>query len=379
MLVRIDDFTSQKLKFWSFISMLLLVFVHGYNLQERYLQPFSTVNEPLTVTTFTSYLLANGLFRFRIPMLFAISGYLFAMADSKGLPFGKRIGKRFKTLLVPYFIWSGVALLTGWLMELYAPIKQLILDTHLMQIDDTRMLLHDYHWYELLGRWIVVPIPYQLWFIRSLFFYNLLYWGIRWCVQNKYARWVYWPLMLLFWLSGFHLIFLEGEGLLFFSLGVALQKGNINIGNPIPKWLLLISGIIFLTTALVKSWLAFQVHIEAWQPYLFWWLSLLHKICIVTGVITMWYGSNKLVQWCMHQTWFVAATAFSFFIYAFHVPLVTYTIDPFLNTMGNHSYSRLVAFLLHPTLIILVCIGVGYFVRKYLPQGYAWSTGGRGL
>ena len=70
----VGDLSSKKFKFFSFLSMVLLVYVHGYNLQNSYLQPFSTVHEPLTVTTFTEYFLANGLFRFRIPMLFIISG-----------------------------------------------------------------------------------------------------------------------------------------------------------------------------------------------------------------------------------------------------------------------------------------------------------------
>ena len=49
--------------------MLLLVFVHGYNLQQRYLQPFTIVEEPLTVNTYLQYFLANGILRFRIPQI----------------------------------------------------------------------------------------------------------------------------------------------------------------------------------------------------------------------------------------------------------------------------------------------------------------------
>lgn len=105
----IQPFISQKFKFYSFLSMFLLVYVHGYNLNNSYLQPFTIVEEPLTFTTFFEYLTANGLFRFRIPMLFAISGYLFALGDEQ--PYLQRIGKRTSTLLLPYFIWSAIALL----------------------------------------------------------------------------------------------------------------------------------------------------------------------------------------------------------------------------------------------------------------------------
>lgn len=74
-----NRFLSQKLRFYSFICISLLLFVHGYNLQETYLQPYSLVNEPTTFTTFFEYYVANGLLRFRIPLLFIISGYIFSL------------------------------------------------------------------------------------------------------------------------------------------------------------------------------------------------------------------------------------------------------------------------------------------------------------
>ena len=93
---------SDKFKFWSFISMVLLVFVHGYNLQIRYLQPWTVPEEALTGTGFIEYFLANGLFRFRIPMLFIISGFLFALHDQRS--YKERAAKRLRTLGLPYLI-----------------------------------------------------------------------------------------------------------------------------------------------------------------------------------------------------------------------------------------------------------------------------------
>ncbi|HEX8462350.1 MAG TPA: hypothetical protein VF623_13005, partial [Segetibacter sp.] len=71
-----NRFLSRKFRFYSFVSIVLLCFVHGYNLQERYLMPYSMVREPLTITTYVEYFFANGVLRFRIPLLFAISGYI---------------------------------------------------------------------------------------------------------------------------------------------------------------------------------------------------------------------------------------------------------------------------------------------------------------
>ena len=109
-----NRFLSQKFKFYSFVSIALLLYVHGYNLQETYLMHYSVVKEPLTTTAFIEYFLANGALRFRIP-LFIISGYIYALQDSK--PYAERIKKRFITLIIPFFIWSAIGLATTWLWQ----------------------------------------------------------------------------------------------------------------------------------------------------------------------------------------------------------------------------------------------------------------------
>ena len=153
--------------------MFLLVFVHGYNLHERYMQPWTIPGESLTFTAFTEYFLANGIFRFRIPMLFIISGFLYALHDYR--PYKERTNKRLRTLLLPYLIWSAVGFAFTYVLELFPYGEHFIANSHIVQIDDQRMLLHDYHWYEMLFRWILLPVPYQLWFIRVLLIYNVAY------------------------------------------------------------------------------------------------------------------------------------------------------------------------------------------------------------
>lgn len=149
---------SQKFKFWSFVSMVLLVFVHGYNLEIRYLQPWTAPNETITFTSFVEYLFANGLLRFRIPMLFAISGYLFALHDQA--PHGDRIKKRARTLLAPYLIWSAFALVLVFLLEMFPTTREWVMSSQVVQIDNTRKLIHEYQWYEVIARWLFFPVAW---------------------------------------------------------------------------------------------------------------------------------------------------------------------------------------------------------------------------
>jgi fucose 4-O-acetylase-like acetyltransferase len=366
---------SEKFKFWSFASMFLLVFVHGYNLHNRYLQPWTMVEEPQTVNTYLQYFLANGIFRFRIPMLFIISGYLYALHDVQ--PYVIRTKKRLLTLLLPYLIWSAVGLGFTYCLELFTTTKSLVQSSHLMQIDNQRMFLHEYKWVEVLYYWLVAPASYQLWFIRVLLVYNIAYPLLRWLVTNKYAKWVFFPIVIFLWLATFGLFFIDGEGLLFFSLGIYLQKTNFNISQP-QKWLKPLPwAIVFVASAAIKTRLAF-VGYQAMGNWMYA-MVLLHKLIVFSGVIAAWYGCNALVIWSMKRQWFVWLTGFSFIIYALHVPMVTYSIDGMLMLLHSLPHYRLLTFIVLPLLIIAVSIIVGALLKKIVPKLYSLLTGGRGM
>ncbi len=372
----LSPFSSTKFRFWSFISMVLLVFVHGYTLEIRFLQPWTVPGEPMTLTAFTEYLLANGLFRFRIPMLFIISGFLYAMHDAQ--PNGTRIKKRSRTLLLPYLLWSGIGLLTVAAMEATEYGRNIISSTNMMRLDGERVFLFEYQWYEVLARWIMFPVPYQLWFIRVLFIYNLAYpLLVRWTSHRIGSR-IFFSIAVLMWLStsGFH--FFEGEGLLFFSLGVWIQKNRFDIERPAklfhPGWW----GFIFILVCTVKTLLAFtgmELLGSALGPV----MTLLHKLAVVSGLIAAWYGGDGLVRWCMKRQWFVKISAFSFIIYALHVPLVTFAIDPVLQMTQHLPVSRLLTFVALPSAIIAGSIIIGALLRRTAPRFYGLLTGRRGM
>lgn len=376
MITRISDFNSLKFRFWSFVSMFLLVFVHGYNLNENYLQPWTIPGEPLTFTAFTEYFLANGIFRFRIPMLFIISGFLFALHDYR--PYGERTRKRLRTLLLPYLIWSAFGLIYSWILELYPYSRDLLAASHINQIDQTRMLLHDYKWYELAGRWILIPVPYQLWFIRVLLIYNIAYPAIRWCIMHRIGKWIFFSLAGLMWLGTAGFVFFEGEGLLFFSLGVWMQKMNFDIDHP-RRWLNPVWwGIAFIGFSAIKTWLAFNG-----KPLLgdavFPVLTLMHKSVIISGLISAWYGGNLLVRTFMKKPWFVWISAFSFMIYAFHAPLVAYATKAVFAEINCVPYYRFITFILLPLIIIAFSVSLGALLRRFTPGFYGILTGGRGF
>lgn len=353
--------------------MLLLVYVHGYNVGDRYLQPFTTLQEPINLNTFIQYFTANGIFRFRIPMLFAISGYLFSLGDSKD--FAVRIQKRIRTLLVPYILWGMIALLLTWLMQWSAWGQWAITSAHLW--GDTYTPIEQQSLQQLFFRSVLFPVAFQLWFIRCLFVYNLLYPLLVVILQKTPKIWF--GFIGLIWFSTMHFYFIEGEGLLFFTLGIWMQKNQVSLEEPPTRMRLSIITPLWIILLLGKTWLAF--HGRSWiGPFATdSILVLLHKLTIVLGLIVCWFGCDRMVHSAMKQRWFVWCSSFSFIIYALHAPLINYLIEPSIVFFHDTTMAETLSFLLLPIFVGALCIGVGYCIRIISPALFSLLTGNRGM
>jgi fucose 4-O-acetylase-like acetyltransferase len=351
--------------------MVLLVFVHGYNLNNRYLLPFSIVDESVTTNTFLQYFLANGIFRFRISMLFIISGYLFSMKDIA--PYRERIKKRVRTLLVPYVLWSAAALIVTMFFEQWSVTRMAVVQASLGPFAEKRIL--EYGPMEFMVRLVLAPLPFQLWFIRCLFIYNLMYPWLKKAVLHYPGTTL--TLASILWITSFFGWFVEGEGLLFFTLGIWLCKSDFNI-QQLPSWLRITPLLcLWVIVALIKTWLAFKGQIGSVPIELI--LTALHKFVVLSGLIGIWYGCDPIVRFLMNQRWFVWMSAFSFIIYALHAPLINYSINLAFFWSSSILHYRLLTFFFLPVLVVSVCILVGVILRSCTPRFYSILTGGRGL
>lgn len=368
-------FNSQKFKFWSFVSMFFLVFVHAYNLKYSYLQSTTIPEEPLTFNAFIQYLLSNGLLRFRIPMLFIISGYLFVLSDTK-TTYKARVFQRFKTVLLPYFIWGAFSLLLTLGLELIPFTKTFVEASNMMWVDEKRNLLQQYKWYEWLLTWIFNPPAYQLWFLRVLFMYNVLYLAIRWCVMHRWVKYVYFTILVLAWFAQISLYFIESEGLLFFSIGVWMQKVNFDISKPKKLLNPTLWGIVFFVVAVFKTLLVFSEHIP---QFYFPIIHVMHKITVFSGLVFAWFGSDALVKWCMSKKMFVQLSSYSFMIYVLHAPLVVYGMYAARKYFEGYPHHRIATYFIESFVLIFGSVAVGFLLKQLTPKFYNFVTGNRGL
>jgi fucose 4-O-acetylase-like acetyltransferase len=363
---------SQKFRFYSFMCIVLLLFVHGYNLKVTYLQPYTLVKEPLTFTTFLEYFLANGILRFRLPMLFIITGYIFALQDNK--PYGQRIKKRFFTLLVPYLIWSAIAIGFTFLLQQFPVTARAVQDSQIDQLGDYKPYT-EIGWKGILYRWIRWTPAFQLWFIRSLFFYNLLYPVFRWAVVKFPIP--FFILLFIGWIRFFNFSPFEGQGMLFYAVGIWLCKTNYPIHKK-PEWYgAFPAWVLFIGLCVAKTFMAFEF--EAHTPFTNFVFSLLYVSSAAAGVLAVWYSGDALVTAAMQKKWVTWLVAFSFVIFAFHVPLLPYMTRLFYMYLNGLAHYRLVTYLIVPVIVFSICVAFGATFRKLAPRLYRIATGGRGF
>ena len=377
--------------------MLALVFVHGYNLRDNYLQPFTMPGEPMTATAFGEYLLANGLLRFRIPMLFAISGYLFALGD--GRPFWPRLGRRLRTLGVPYLAWCGLAIGLAAVLTWAHPLTRAAVLGAQLGIFGMAPVWQA-GWLEWVHGFTVQPLGFQLWFIRTLLLCNLLYPLWRAIAMGPgWGRWVAYGLLGAAWVLGMEFPFVVPEGLLFFLLGVQYAKRGLPAAAPWPLWL---AAALWVGLCVAKTYVAFHVewHTLVANPQTdadyslrlllpagsvnlpptayFMGMILVHRLAEIAGLITAWYGLEGLARRAMAWRPFAWASAFSFFLFMGHEPLLHYVQGTLNLAVPHFALFRLATYVLVPTAVIVLLIASGAALRAAWPAAYRLLTGGRG-
>lgn len=97
-----NDYLSMKLKILSFISIVMVIFIHMYYVE----------GESYVVLRKIEQLIGQRICLIAVPLFYIISGYLFFLKTSKAIySFQDKLKKRIKTLLVPYIIANILSLI----------------------------------------------------------------------------------------------------------------------------------------------------------------------------------------------------------------------------------------------------------------------------
>lgn len=346
--------------------MVLLVVIHGYNLNNRVLSPNQLqLNDP-TFTNFVEFFIANAVLRFRIPLLMTISGFL--LAQSSVTSYVDMIVKKMRTLILPFILIAVTSLLLCFVIE------QIFFASSEYGVWGKKII--DYSLNDFIYRLFVSPLPFQLWYLKSVFTLTLLFPLIK-IILNRFP-YLFLGALFILW------AFVETDGGLrmirftfYFVLGIFIVQEKINI-DVAPKWFSRTKFMyLFFGFALLKTIIAFKGKVIFGESAEYF-VRFLYDLTSILGVIFVWYSIDPLVKYCSNKKWYQFLAPKFFFIYAFHAPLISFSIDPFLNLFKFIPLIHLFTFFTLPIIVIAFCVGLDVIVSKFLPSFYSLFTGGRG-
>lgn len=358
-----NKYLSEKLKIISLISMLMVIFLHSYNLPEKFNSIDIKFKNIYDINIFLQTFLSQGIIRTAVPIFFTISGYLFFL-NFKGEinEFIIKYKKRIKSLVIPFLLWSIWGLLFLLFLQLFPFTKNFFKEN----------LIINYSFEKILNTIFIKPIPYQLWFIRDLivlvFISPLIYWILK---ILKFSAII---VLLIIWIDifNFNLIIFSNEAILFFCLGSYLSISDSNfLLKKLNKKIYLTIFCLWILIVTFKSILICQ---NSDQILL---IKLLHKFSIIIGMLALWSMYDIIMSKKTPNKTILYVSQYSFFLYAFHEPLLMILQNGLLHMTGKNDFFSILIYIIAPIIIIISGIIIASFMRKYLFKFYELITGTR--
>ncbi len=365
----LNTFLKSKIKFYQIVCMVGLLFIHNYNYSPCNLTPSTTIDASLSLGNFIELLFSNSIFRFRIALLMAISGYL--MANSRVIAYQDLIIKKVRTLLLPYVFISALGLLITFIFDITIFGNPNILHTGMLGKSLIDFSIKDYFHYLF-----VAPVTFQLWYLKTIFLMAILSPAIRFILNKIPVQ----ALAIMFVIWMFTNI-LDGESrdraFIFYCFGFYLKMYEKDLTKPLPYFRPQFALLMFVGISLLRTWLAFNHHIGFINiKYL---LTILFKVNEVFGVYAIWFCFDGVVAYILDQKWYSKVCNCSFFVYAFHAPLINYIVTYLMmKNIYSIPYSHMLTYIFLPLSLLPFLLTVDKIIYGISPVMYFIISGGRG-
>ena len=356
-----SKYLSRKLKFISVFAMAAVVFIHSYNFKDEFLTPTTRISEGFSFPAMFEYFFSNELFRFAVPLFFAISGFLFYFRYVNTVRcYLSKLKKRLYTLLLPYVIWvvlSGVLLTVLSQFELFAGLGI---------VKEKAFDWAHFYWY------FVSPAAFPLWYIQQLMLFSIISPLIYLLI--KYTKGFILIPFGIMWLFNFHFI-IDTQGLFYFSCGAALAIFGVsrNITRRDDNASAVSMTIIWVLLSLANTFLAVFADNSDFMSMV---MLILYKVNEIVGVVAMWLIFDHIAKLITDKKGFIIAQTHLFFVFALHEPL-THLANQFALSESSGSLSHLALFVCLPFSIMAFCVMLSMMMRKNIRPVHRLMTGGR--
>jgi len=301
-----------------------------------------------------------------VPFFFLISGFLlFKEFDATLELYKNKVYSRVKTLLVPFVLWSliALALKTAILSVPMLAGLDTVTDTTINEYTGAALILR--RAFDL----FILPTIGPLWFIRDLFIMTLLS-PLVWFAAKKA------PLPGLAAMCGVWFFRINTDAILLsdlhetlpvFFLSACVWAGKWDI-KKLDRYSVFI-GVVYALCAALTLWAISADAISSFH-------SVIHKLAVLFGILFFWTysasprGNLDLVLGKLSQ--------YSFFVYAVHVPFLDLLQKLYLKFNFPRSDSEIMMFY---TITWVVTAGATTFIavaaKRLTPRAYNLLIGGR--
>lgn len=289
------QYLSDKLRVLSLISIIFVLYIHS-RFQPNEIMGMAYYDK---IQLFTSEMIG----RCAVPLFYLISGYLFFMKVPDGVKsIGRKIRKRIRSLLIPYFIgcvffvifYSFVALLP-WTSNLINSSSSIM---PLFQKPYSIILISIFY-----DGGTGYPCAFQLWFLRDLIL--IVATSPLWYLCLKHLKWGF--VAVVFVLTYFDVPHVPFYSLFWFVLGGQLTKVKIEMGG--------VNGVINVELLALCLFIVLSI-VELFFPDIVDW-SLLRIPIILFGILGSWGLYDVVIrkEFSLSQhLWLATACQFTFFI-----------------------------------------------------------------
>lgn len=354
----IDANLSKKIKALSLGAVVLVVFLHSYNVDVKFTSG-EFVGGQSYLVLFIENFISKGIAKIAAPLFFSISGLLFFKSfEFTVAGILNKLKARVKTLVIPYLFWSALGLILILFLQLIPWSKDFF----------TREPVRDYSISKILFTILVDPVPYQLWFVRDLIMLMICSPVIWYLMKMTKGAWLI-ILAFLWTMAPKTFELFSNEALFFFTIGCAFAVDkNELLNHRFKTSVIYIFLILWLLIVLVTTLLLMFNQIT-------FLLKALNNLGIVIGIISVW----SLYDWLDQERIAKYSTLFSysFFIFVIHEPLLTIFKKGMFFLLAKTDFSSLLIYVIAPLITISVSVLLRYALTKNAPQLYNLVTGGR--
>lgn len=207
------------------------------------------------------------------------------------------------------------------------------------------------------------PLAFQLWFLKDLIIIVLTTPVLLFFLKHfkVWAVIMLGPLILVEnWILPF-----TPMSILFFSLGGWIFHSGFDIGR----------RRAVLGFCLFSIYLVFCFFLDKHSIALAY-----RRVITILGVFGFWYSIDALLSQDFvveNYPLLAKACSFTFFIYLFHEPTLNIIRKVIVFIIREDSLAYLISYLLSPLVFVMLAIGIGSLLRKYVVNIYSFAVGGR--